>query len=72
MPSLFSDPAASNLMSGGSLANQVANETDEERRKRLLAQQQQRLLPSLSGTPGASSLGLSLTGFGAGAGPGGR
>lgn len=59
-------PGASDLMS------QVANETDEERRKRLLAAQQQRLLPSLTGTPGASSLGLQLTGYGAGAGTSGR
>lgn len=70
--SLFSAPGASNLMTGGSLTDAVANETDEERRKRLLAQAQQRLLPSLTGTPGATSLGLSLTGYGAGAGPGGR
>ncbi len=68
--SLFSAPGVSNLMSGGALADQVANETDEERRKRLLAQAQQRLLPSTAGTPGASSLGLSLTGYGAGAGSG--
>ncbi len=66
--SLFSAPGASNLFSGGALTDAVANETDEERRKRLLAQQQQRLLPSTMGTPGASSLGLTLTGYGAGAG----
>jgi hypothetical protein len=70
--SLFSAPGASNLMNGQDLTSAVANETDEERRKRLMAQAQNRLLPNTAGNPGATSLGLSLTGYGAGAGFGGR
>lgn len=60
----MSVPGASSL--GLSIGDQVANETDEERRKRLLAQQQARLLPASS--PGASSLGLTMTGYGAAGG----
>ena len=72
MPTTMSTPGASNLMTGTGLSAAVAGESDEERRKRLLAQAQNRLLPNTSSTPGASSLGLSLTGYGAGAGVGGR
>jgi hypothetical protein len=60
----MSVPGASNI--GLGLPQQVAAETDEERRKRLLAMQQQRLIPSM--TPGASSLGLTTTGYSAGSG----
>jgi hypothetical protein len=71
MPSSpFTVPGASNLMNGTDLSSAVAGETDEERRKRLLAQAQNRLLPNTAGNPGASSLGLSIAGYGAGAGPG--
>jgi hypothetical protein len=59
----MSVPGASSLMTGGSLSDQVAGETEEERRKRLLAAQQARLLPNSN--PGASSIGLSLTGYSA-------
>jgi hypothetical protein len=59
----MSVPGSSDLMSGGSLSDQVAGETDEERRKRLLAQAQAKLLPN--SMPGASSLGLNLTGYSA-------
>ena len=72
MASMMSAPGASNLMTGTDLSAAVAGETDEERRKRLMMQAQNRLLPNTSQTPGASSLGLSLTGYGAGAGFGGR
>lgn len=64
MPTSMSTPGASNLMTGTDLSAAVAGETDEERRKRLLAQAQNRLLPNTASTPGASSLGLSLTGYG--------
>lgn len=50
----MSVPGASSLMNGGSLADQVNNETDEERKKRLAALQASRMLP----TGGASALGL--------------
>lgn len=62
MPSIgMSVPGASDL--GGGLNDPV--DAEEERRKKLLQAQQSRLLPSLSQTPGASSLGLSMNGYGA-------
>lgn len=63
----MSVPGASDL-SGG-----LGDPTDaeEERRKKLLQAQQSRLLPSLSQAPGASSLGLSMNGYGAIGGLGG-
>ena len=64
MPTSLTIPGASNLMTGTDLSAAVAGETDEQRRKRLMAQAQNRLLPNTSSTPGASSLGLTLTGYG--------
>lgn len=58
----MSVPGASDL--GLGLTQQAADETEEEKRRRLLAAQQNRLLPSLAAGP--SSLGLNLTGYGAG------
>ena len=72
MPTSMSTPGATDLMTGTGLSAAVAGETDEERRRRLLQQAQNRLLPNTANAPGASSLGLSLTGYGAGAGFGGR
>jgi hypothetical protein len=45
---------ASSLMQGGSVADQLSNETEEQRKKRLAMMEQARLLP----TTGASTLGL--------------
>lgn len=59
MPIGMSVPGLTDL--GFSLGNQVSGETEEQRRKRLIAQQQARLLPQA--TPGASSLGMSSTGY---------
>jgi hypothetical protein len=64
MPTSLTTPGASNLMTGTDLSAAVAGETDEQRRRRLMAQAQNRLLPNTSSTPGASSLGLTLTGYG--------
>ena len=64
MPTSMSTPGATDLMNGTGLAAAVAGETDEERRKRLLAQAQNRLLPNTASTPGATSLGLTMTGYG--------
>jgi hypothetical protein len=64
MPTSLTTPGASNLMTGTDLSAAVNGETDEQRRKRLMAQAQNRLLPNTSSTPGASSLGLTLTGYG--------
>jgi hypothetical protein len=53
----MSVPGATSLMDGLSLADQVGNETEEERRKRLAALQAGRVLPPA----GASTL---TAGFG--------
>jgi hypothetical protein len=56
--------AAADLGLGGSLAQQVKDETDEDRRKRLLAQRQQ----LLAGASGDGAVNALLGGRGANAG----
>jgi hypothetical protein len=54
----MSMPGASDLGLGADLSAQVKDETEEERKKRLRAQQASRL----TGSPGASALGLGMAG----------